>query len=205
MELDELKNSWSELGDKLQRNKKLNERLIKEILKKKSGKALNRLLNFEFLGIIIMLLITPLMVWLWGQPRFENTYSPKILFTLVIIHTVLVVIFQGKRVWELMKVDFSNKIAINVELINHFIIKIKKEKQITLFLIAPVYYLLGILSYYELHANLSLWIFLVVAFVIGILGSYWQYKRVYDNNIQSIQKSLEELKDLEETEDYIKN
>ena len=198
MELDELKNAWTALDGKLQKNEKLNERLVKEMLEKKSNKSLSRLLNFEFFGIIVMLLIIPLVAWMWGQPPLKNALSPKILFTVVVIHAMGVIIFQGKRVLELMKFDFSNEVKTNVELINRFIIRIKKEKQISFFVLMPIYYLLCIFTYYELNANLSLWMFLVIAFIIGILGTYWQYKRVYDKNIQSIKNSLEELKELEE-------
>ncbi len=198
MELDELKNVWITLDNKLQKNEKLNERLIREILERKSGKALNRLINFEWFGIIVFILATPVIIWLWGQSRFDGTIAPKILFVWVFIHVVCGLVYTGKSVMNLMKIDFTKDIKLNTEIINRLIIKIKKEKQISIFLIIPVYYILGAISYYELHANLSLWTFMITIFIIGILGTYWQYDRYYASNIQTIKRSLDELKELQE-------
>jgi len=34
--------------------------------------------------------------------------------------------------------------------------------------------------------------------IVAVVGEYWLYKRYYDTNIQSLRKSLEEIKELEE-------
>ncbi|MDH6310704.1 hypothetical protein M2451_003529 [Dysgonomonas sp. PFB1-18] len=44
MELDELKNTWTSLDERLQKQEVLKETIIKEMLRSKSGKALGRLI-----------------------------------------------------------------------------------------------------------------------------------------------------------------
>ena len=82
--------------------------------------------------------------------------------------------------------------------VNKFAIYYRKSKMINYFVIIPVFSLLGILGYYELKAPFHLWVFLFVALTIAIGCTYWIYKKVYDTNIQSIQKSLNELRELKE-------
>jgi F0F1-type ATP synthase membrane subunit b/b' len=85
-----------------------------------------------------------------------------------------------------------------MQLVNKYAIFIKYEKIVSYFVVLPVFYLLGILCYYQLNATLSLWIFLVVVFISATAVVYWAYKKIYDSNIQSIKKSLEELEELKE-------
>jgi ABC-type maltose transport system permease subunit len=82
--------------------------------------------------------------------------------------------------------------------INKYIILLKKEKLATYFCVAPILGLLGIVCYYELKASFALWTFLIIALIIGVIAEYWLYKRYYDTNIQSLRKSLEEMKELKE-------
>jgi len=97
-----------------------------------------------------------------------------------------------------MKIDFSKSVKDNLYCVNKYNLMIKKEKIANYFVLIPVVYLLCILFYYEANANLSWWVFLVVALTIGVIITYWMYKKIYDANIQSIKKSLEELSELEE-------
>ena len=42
------------------------------------------------------------------------------------------------------------------------------------------------------------WFVLFGALGVGAVGTWWEYKQMYQKNIQSIQKSLEELEELKE-------
>ncbi len=42
------------------------------------------------------------------------------------------------------------------------------------------------------------WVAIIAVFLVVAVIAYWQYKKIYDKNIGSILKSLEELKELEE-------
>ena len=97
-----------------------------------------------------------------------------------------------------MKIDFSNIVKDNIQHVNKYTIFYKKSKLFFYFAVMPVFSLLGILGYYELKAPFYMWIFLFVALTAGTLISYWVYTKIYDVNIQSIKKSLEELDELRE-------
>ena len=96
-----------------------------------------------------------------------------------------------------MKIDFSKGVKDNMYYLNRYNIMLKQEKMST-FILFPILAILGALCYYEFKTNLFYWTFLIVAVAIGVLISYWMFKRIYDTNIQSIKQSLDELKELNE-------
>ena len=199
MELDELKNTWMVLDGQLKKNEMLNKRIIQEMLYKKSNKSLSRLINSDFWGIPILLLIIPLCIWEYNYPFFKNTLSPKILFIVCIVTCIIGTILACYKILKyLMKIDFTQSVKNNMHYVNKYAIMIKYEKIISYLVLIPVFSLLSILSYYELKVTISLWIFLTVALILAVIATYWSYKKIYDSNIQSIKKSLEELEELKE-------
>jgi glucan phosphoethanolaminetransferase (alkaline phosphatase superfamily) len=199
MELDELKNAWMVLDGQLKKNEILSKRLVQGKLHDKSNKSLSKLLNSEMFSIITLLLAIPLCIWLCGLSRFANTLFPRIVFVVVIVVSVFGIIGSWYILkYYLMKIDFSKTVKDNMYYVNKYIVVLKKGKILSYYIVIPAFSLLGILSYFELKAPFYLWVFLLTALAIGIVVTYWIYKKIYDANIQSIQKSLEELKELEE-------
>jgi len=199
MELEELKNTWAVLDEQLKKNEMLNKRMVQEMLCKKSNKSLSWLINIEMFNIITLLLVIPLCVYLYNLPVYSHLLSPKVLFIFVIAVCIFGSIWSGYTLKKyLLKIDFSKSIKDNMHYVNKFTIYYKKGKMINYFVVIPVLSLLGILGYYELKVPSYLWVFLLVALTIGIVSTYWIYKKIYDTNIQTIKKSLEELKELEE-------
>ncbi len=198
MELEELKNVWTSVDERLKENEMLNKRMVQEMLNNKSNKSLNKLVNTEMFNIIVLLLALPLCIWLLNF-RFGNFLFPKIMFVVVIAVSIFGIVWGGYTLKKyLLKIDFSKSIKDNMYYVNKFAIYYRKSKTISYFVIIPVVSALGILSYYELKAPFHLWIFLFVCLTIGVVTTFWIYKKIYDVNIQSIKKSLEELKELEE-------
>ena len=99
-----------------------------------------------------------------------------------------------------MKVDFSKTISDNIYYTNKYNIQIKREKFAVNVIFVPLFVILAILSYAELKVNVQLWIFLICLLLLGSLITYWSYKRLYEKNINSILKSLNEIKQIEEEE-----
>ena len=199
MELDELKNTWMVLDEQLKKNELLNKQIIREILNKKVNKSINRLINTDFFSIVVVLLAIPLCIWLYNHHRFANTLFPKITFAVTILTCVFGVIWISYRTLKyLIKIDFSKNIKDNMYCVNKYNVIFQKEKIMTYFGFTPAFSILAFLTYYELKANLSLWVFLVVALIVVTLISYRIDKKVYDTNIQSIKNSLEELQELKE-------
>ena len=201
MDLNELKNAWASVDERLKGNEMLNKRIIQGMLSDKSNKSLNKLVNTEIINIILLLLVIPFWIWLFNFHLLGNLFSLKTLSLVGIAVSVFGIICGGYTLKKyLLKIDFSKSIKDNMHYVNKFTIYYRKGKMINYFCITPVFSLLGILVYYELEAPFYLWIFLFVILTIAIVTTYWIYKKIYDVNIQSIQKSLEELKELEEEE-----
>ena len=202
MELEELKNIWASVDERLKGNGMLNKRLVQEMLSNKSNKSLNKLVNIEMFNIIVLLLVIPFWIWLFNfHPLkiFETILSIKILSVFSLAVCIFGIIYGGYTLKKyLLKIDFSKSIKDNMHYVNKFAIYYRKGKMINYFVIIPAFSLLGILVYYELKAPFYLWVFLFVVLISSVVITYWIYKKIYDVNIQSIKKSLEELKELEE-------
>jgi len=199
MELDELKNTWLVLDEQLKKNEMLNKRIIQEMLYKKSNKSLSWLMNTEFSSIIILPLVILLCIWQFNEPRFQQHALSKILIVAVLTICILGIIWQSYKILKyLVKINFSKSIKDNIKYVNKYAILIKKEKIMAYFVVIPVFSLFGIFYYYELKVNFSYWIFLIIVLSLATIAAYWSYKKIYDANIQSIKKSLEELNELKE-------
>ena len=96
-----------------------------------------------------------------------------------------------------MKVNFQNSVSSNIYHINRYNILIKREKK-TVFISLPFV----VVSIAALGAHLKMvpwkWALFVCTFVSTTLMSYWSYKKFYNDNINSIVESLNNLNELKE-------
>lgn len=199
MELDELKTQWLELEKQLKKNETLNKQLLSEMLHKKSKKSLNRLVNSDFIGIIMSLLTIPAGIWIYNAIHFMGNFLSVKIFAVVYITAAFIgVIWYYYKLKYLMKIDFSKSIKDNMYRVNKYDIMIKQEKMVTYYILIPVLFFLGALCYYEFHAGFSSWTFFIVTVTILTIITFWLYKKFYDTNIQSIKQKLDELKEDDE-------
>ena len=200
MELNELKNTWTTLEKQLKKNETLNKQLLLGMLHKKSDKSLNKLVNMDFIGIIIGFLVIPAAIWLYFVRNYYygNLLSVKILSVVLVAVAAILIIWYYFKLKHLKKIDFSKSIKENMSCVTKYAIMVKQEKMASYFILTPVLYFLGIYCYYELKADVSYWTLLIVAFIVGVILAVWSYKKIYDTNIQSIKLNLGELKELEE-------
>ena len=197
MELDEIKSAWTAMDERLKKNEGLHERLIKEMLMQKSSKSLRKLSNYEMFGIICGFLLFPLLLYL--LPSFKQTLIHQIEIHSALGFVFLCVISQLYKLILILKIDLQKKIKENIAITQRYNIYIKRETivgtvVVSIFLFVCVFGLL-------LQQNVESWrwtFVLVAVFGVWPLGVYWQYKKIYKANIQSILDSLDELKDLEE-------
>ena len=102
------------------------------------------------------------------------------------------------KAYLLMKVDLLGNIKNNLFYINKFAIIVKKERIVFWRFFMPLCVIIPIPWLIEAKISTALWIIYICLIIFCVLFSYWAYKKIYDTNIQSIKKSLEELKELEE-------
>jgi hypothetical protein len=194
METEDLKNRWSSLEEQLKKQEIFNKLVAKELLQAKSNKALSRLMTSEVLGAIVLPIVIPAIIYALGMKK--NPLEYYFLYCMIGF-CVAGFFWQLWKIYDLMQIDFSNTLSNNARYTNKYNIKIKKEKILMLFLI-PALALSVIYAYAKSNVPALIWAIMICTFICAILYTYWGYKRLYDKNIASILKSLEELKELEE-------
>ena len=197
MELDELKNVWVSVDEQLKKQEILKKRIIKEMICKKTDKSLKQLFWSDSISIPILLLVIPFIVYVYVKSGgIHIIWDVTVIFAG--IFCIVYLPFLVYRVYELIKIDLSENLRNNLYYINHYAIHIKREKIIMNF-IGPLLLILVSLTFIEIKTDdIFFWIFWVCICIFLTLYSYWSYNKFYNKNIQSIKKSLEELKELEE-------
>jgi len=196
MELEELKNAWASVDERLKKQEILKESIIKEMIYKKTHKSLNALQWSEFTGIPMALAIIPLIVWAYG--KFGGRFLSWDIF--VLYCSLFVIIWFPYLLYKaylLIKIDLASNMKNNLFYINKLGIVIKKEK-IAMSILGPLFVIGMVPMLIELKTNAFGWAFAICMVLFATLFAYWSYKKIYDKHIQSIQKNLEELKELQE-------
>lgn len=196
MELEELKNNWQTVSEKLNRQELLHENMVRKIINSKTDRLLNRLSNYEWLDLVVAILCLPLPLLL-----LKDNFSIKQI--VIVFFFIAMILFsiccQVWKIWVLSRIDFNKDVAFNIKLVNKFNIHIKREMMQT-YLVFPVIFLLVGEFVWNTLALLSTVriVFIFAILVAAVVFCIWQYRKLYVRNIASILKSLEELKDLDE-------
>jgi hypothetical protein len=196
MELDELKNVWASLDERLNKQEKLKESIIREMLVSKSNKSLSRMINYDYLGIIVCLGVIPILVWRMSQ--FYLGTLKTTLFLLIITFLIGGIIMGVIELIKLYKIDFSKPVSNNIRLVQQYKLLFKRQA-IAAYIVATILIMIGILAgLLTPKMEIWRWVTMIVGICVGIVGGWWEYKHFYGKNIASILKSLEELKELKE-------
>ena len=201
MELEKLKEIWTSLDDRMQQQEGLKTVIIKEMLLNKSDKALSRLINYIYFGVVITLCIIPVLFWffMYGPVNRGSVAISMIILTFLFL---LWVITSGSiGLIMLLKIDFSKTVTSNIIMINKYKIFYKRINMVS-YLFGVLLFALCFIAFF-MFPHMESWRLVVIVFAIpvAVMVSYWEYKRFYIKNINSILKSLEELKELEEETD----
>jgi hypothetical protein len=197
MELDELKTMWVALDERLKKQEVLKEGMIGEMIRSKADKTVNKLVTLEIIGAIIVLLLIPFIVFaldrFGGKTRMWDVY----VFSALILCGIIF-IWQLYKICGLMKIDLSKSVSHNTCYVSRFNIQIKREKFVLSYILGPALAIGAIAVYAVMHAGVILWVFLGCMTILSGLTIWVSYRRIYARQIASIQKSLNELKALEE-------
>lgn len=197
MELEEMKNTWELLNRKLEEDKSLKESLILEMTRTKANKSINKLLNYDILSFVILLLLIPFLVW--GYSSYGGQFIMWDIYVLyAMVLCLLGAFWYVFKIQLIMKVDVSQQIGENIYRTNRYNIWAKREKFLMNIIFGPIFVMLAVLMLIEMNAQFDLWIGVICLFVLASVTTYWSYKRIYDKNIASILKSFDEIRDLEE-------
>ena len=197
MELEELKEAWTALDNRLKRNEELKESIILEMMQSKADKSLNKILGWNVFNGLGLLLVIPFLVFVF------NRFGGKVLFwDIFIIYCVLVCsisfFWNLYKIRGLMKINITTDVTNSIHLVNRYHIWAKRERFITQFIIGNIFLIIMILMFIEVKANFQQWVMLVCVVAFVTLYEYWEWKKLYKKHIESILKSLDEIRELKE-------
>lgn len=195
MDLDKLKDTWN----KTDIQPEIDDEKIIRMLDKKGKGALQRLLWFECLGVILVPVLV-VMVFIYNQCNPKVPYS---IFTIIWFYSFCTLVFF----WQIFKLKLLKRInPENNDILTSFktITRYKKYVRYELFvgcvwlIIFVISHAFTILSYVSENRFMSFVITLSVATVLVIVFILLLYRKLYYKNINSIKRSIEEIKDFEE-------
>ena len=196
MELEELKNTWNLINNRMMQKEVMEAAIIKEMLVAKSDKAFSRMTNYDYFSVIVCMGVIGLLTWQMNRIYFGPFKTG--IFLLAIAFLFVSALRSIKNILILHKINFSNPISDNIRLIQNYNIIVKRTRILN-YSAAIIIVALAIIACL-LSPNMEVWrwVAIAVSIVIGIVGAWWEYRHMYQKNIDSILKSLNELKELEE-------
>ena len=191
-----MKSMWAAMDDRLKKQELLKESVVKETIRDRSDKSLNKLLNFDLFSLILLFLLLPLMVYMYLYlSPFRTLAGGWFCYTLFLVVTYGIA-GGFAHLYYLMKMDFTADVGHNLRYINRYNVLYRKEKIISIPVIGVLFFF-GIYHYATMHVNAFFWTFLVCTYISCIVFVVFAYKKIYDKHIANIRRSLEALKELE--------
>lgn len=203
MELDDMKNMWQQYDKALQDNKVLNEKIIRMMMKDKSGTQLNKILNFEYLNVTVCGMV--LLGLLLHMGMLGSSMTMILAYSFAVLTTAGFLWFCIYKIKLLTKVDFGiNTVTDAAQRVQQLRLLIVKER-LSALILTPFY--LGSLfivfvkwihrvdlmdNFHHMHMLLFVVLF---ASIISIGVSLYIYQRLYFNSFKSILSNLKEIEE----------
>ena len=202
MELDDLKTSWNALDKRLAETEIVNMRMVKEMVSHKTKSAFNGIVGHNLYSFVVTLIIMGVVfpyVWM---------HTPITLTSFVIVECAMAVglILQIWKLLMLSKFNLEDKTTSELSgLVLHYKKFCHNEKLWTTAIVATAFIAFYISELgFNTEANYQLGthrVLLVVGltlltFVLAFIIGVWQRRR-HAQQMQEIERGLEELKDFE--------
>ncbi len=196
MELDTLKNAWQ----KVEPATTMNNEQIKSMLQSSNNGALQRLLNWERIGIRLLIgclfmfsVVFVLQIVLLSKN--ENSTSMLYIYVAYMVFALLSLPWQCYKVGFLKKIDVVNMSMVSLsKAIASYRRFIAYEMVIgllffSMFIPATLYYMLGT------EEPIYVYVFFGVFFLGLLVGALLLYKHIYGSRIKQIRRNLKEAKE----------
>lgn len=203
MEIEALKNTWTELEGQLEQNKSLNERFIKEMIDRRAGKidtAINRLLFRDIYALVILLVLALYLLYLYITRDGDHMFWDIVLI-MIGVPAIPTFVWYFIKIYRLMKVSMNKSVKKNLFYISKYNIQVKKEQIGNVIYMGIAFVMLLFFVFVDATTYSFMWVVIACGIPIVLAKSYWSYKKVYQKNINSIQNSLEEIRELKEEEE----
>ncbi len=195
MELDEIKKTWGDLNDRLEKVESLNKKLVTAMLNEKQKTAKDKLIAYErkFLIFSVLFVFFTLL-----------EYYAQIFTGITVILFECVFVFSA--IWQAYKLYLLRQMRIDTcsttELLNkaiRFKVLTRLHTLVGMFLLIPI--LVVFFTYEEHLSNTYMMMGAIVGLVIGlIIGFIYFFK-----NLGDIDALIKSYKDLTNNEDFDSN
>lgn len=194
MELEEIKNLWQKYDHALNESRRVNEKLLQELVHTKSGGPLKKMLNAEYFGAVACLLLLVIFAAMGVKATASSvTIVSYSLIVLAIIGSIVACVY---KIRVLSGIDFSGNALTDVAYkMQRFRLFISRERVLGVIflplLICCTYMFLDNVSVEDLSQH---WFRIVAGSVVGMAIALIVYKSMYFDNIDRIQKNIDEIK-----------
>ncbi|MCD8043401.1 MAG: hypothetical protein LUH10_10090 [Tannerellaceae bacterium] len=202
MELDDLKATWQEYNEKLDRNLRLNEELLRRVSLKQSHSEAKSLLSMEYLSLSICIVTTIVLMLVTLRIYTDTPY----LITGIIAFIIFVICVYNNihKIKVLSGINYYSspvlevqKTIVHFEQIYH---KAKKtELLLTPFILVTALAILkkGIIGIDIFAQPIEFLASILFCLVICIPLSFWMYKHYYEKRIARIHEFLNSIEEFE--------
>ncbi len=198
MELDDLKNAWTQYDKKLAVNLKFNEDLLRKMNLNNSKKELQKPLIYELIGVAVLFILIVYVVVSsfrfidepkYFVPGFISAIIGMVFFMFAIIkaNRFLSIDYYGSSVVKLQK---------DIAILNRLVLRLRKY-ELALFplLILPILPLLfKAIHNIDIYHNIKLFtIEIILILGIGFPLTLWINKHLYDKKFKNTELFLQEI------------
>jgi hypothetical protein len=205
MELDELKQIWSQYNKKLNENLKFNEELLRKMNLNKAKQELQKPFTLELINICIMfftiVFVIGFSIRLREEIQFSLTGFAGVLFGIIYL------VFSIIKANRFTKIDYYNSTIVKLQkdltLLKTLILRLRKIELIILpfLVIAILPIAVKVINNIDIFGKPLLFIF-EVCFILGIsyLVGFWTNKNIYDKKMKDAEMFLKEIDYFEKEE-----
>ena len=190
MNLDEMKNSWNVLNERLEQNEILNKRIIEEMVASKTKSAYDCIYNQELRGLYILLLVALIVL---PANRFLGINMKQSSF--ILLEAVMFLAFQSVILYSLSKFKLN---YMKVNELTRTVLKYRKfysynKKYGTILGLGSV--IIFMISESKI-TNPYAFLPVLAVMIIGCIYSYTKLK-LHEQKIKEVEQGLAELKEFE--------
>lgn len=192
MNLDEMKNSWNVLNERLEQNEILNKRIIEEMVASKTKSAYDCIYNQELRGLYIILLIALIVL---PVNRFLGINMKLSSFILLEAVMFLALLFQSLILYNLSKFKLN---YVKVNELTRTVLKYRKfysynKKYGT---ILGLGFVIVFMILESRLTNPYAFLPVLAVMIVGCIYSYTKMKQ-HEQKIKEVEQGLAELKEFE--------
>ena len=195
MELEKLKDTWRGLDQRMQQQEGLQSAIIRKILLDQSDKASNKMIGYSVVGLVIMMIGIPIL--LWGEGRARGFV--EMLNMVVLAYLLCAIVTTMMLILKIHRADFSESVCAKIRKVERAY-RFYRRMAIVSYVIGFLLFIMVVIYLLTLEATFPLWFWalLFALFAGGGVGAVFEYKRIFSRSFKIMLQNLKELEELEE-------